>query len=87
MTKKNTKFVPASDKLQAKWTELRASLDAAAKPITGKAFSISPFYLHDIPGADKELDGALRSAPSGVNAHGSCAVRDNRIGFEISWAE
>jgi hypothetical protein len=64
------KIIPVSAALQGRWRALRDALDAAAKPHTGKeTFTISPFYARDLPGAEAELDRALKSI-SAEEVHG-----------------
>lgn len=59
MNRLERRFFPASKRLQDRWAELRAAINGAARQITGKDLAISPFYMHDIPGADAEMDSAL----------------------------
>lgn len=61
MHRLQSKRFEVSDILQEKWSTFLVSLDEAAKTHLHKErMAIPAFYAHDIPGADNEIDNALR---------------------------
>jgi hypothetical protein len=79
------KIVPVSSALQAKWAEYRAALDAAALPITGAPLALSPFYAHDLPSANDELDRALKSVKAETVSGGFEQDSQRNLSIRLSW--
>lgn len=80
-----TKIVEPSPKIKDAFKRLEHEISEAAKRVTGKdGFPISPFYVHEIPGADADMDRVLKSVNE-ETAYISAIRVESGIAYEVRW--
>lgn len=80
---RNKRIVAPAPKLVAKFKELEVSVSAAAQPFTGRErLPLTPFFFHDLLGAEADMSRALKGSPDGTELH--CArAGDGSIHYEL----
>jgi hypothetical protein len=87
--KSGSRIVALPKPVQERWTGLRAALDLAAAPFTGKStFSVSIFYLHDVIGAEEAMSRALddvRKSVPDIPLYGEFTLTESGPAIKVSW--
>lgn len=87
--KRKDRIIPLPAAVQDRWTRLRAAVNAAAQPFTGKdEFPLSVMCLHDVIGAEAALDRALdevRKTVPEIPLHGAFILAKDGPASQVSW--
>jgi hypothetical protein len=84
-----TRLFPLPKTVLERWNGMRAALDAAASPFTGKpALPLSVMYLHEITGAEEALDRAMsevRKTVPEIPIRGAFVLKNGEPMCEVTW--
>lgn len=86
-----TRLFPLPKTVLDRWNGMRAALNAAATPFTGKsALPLSVMYLHEVTGAEEALDRAMsevRKTVPEIPLHGAFILRNGEPMCEVTWRQ